>query len=366
MAGHSKSRRNYGYGSVYQRKPRGSWTIDYRTSEGKRIQKTVKGALSKTDAIAALRDALKEEFQGVESTPCISFSEYSDLFLENYSVPNKRSWKCDYYALNAHLKPFFKSFRLHEVTPLHIEKFRAEKLRAGLARSSTNRLLALLKRMFSVAEEWDYVKGNPVKAVRMFSERENMRERVLTEDEERRLLKESADHLKPIITVALNTGMRKNEILTLTWNQVDLGERLIRVVKTKSGRSRSVPVNDTLYRVLKVFPKMGKPIHVFPDPKTGKPYKEVRTSWEGACRRAGIKLRFHDLRHTFACRLVQRGCDIETLRALLGHHSISITERYVHTNEKQKREAVGLLSAVRDTAVTLAKGIRECSLFSVN
>lgn len=340
MARHTKSRRNYGYGSVYRRKPGGSWTIDYRTLEGKRTQRTVRGALSKTDALTALRDAVRNESSSRETHQTIGFSEYSDLFLENYSVPNKKSWKCDYYALSAHLKPFFGSFPLREVTPLHVEKFRAEKLSAGLARSSTNRLLALLKRMFSVAEEWGYVKGNPVKAVRMFSERENMRERVLTENEEGRLLKESADHLRPIIIVALNTGMRKNEILTLSWKQVDLKERLIRVVKTKSGRNRTVPINDTLFQFFST--KTGSE-YMFPDPKTGKPYKEVRSSWEGACRRAGIKLRFHDLRHTFACRLVQRGCDIETLRSLLGHHSISITERYVHTNEKQKREAVGLL-----------------------
>jgi len=81
----------------------------------------------------------------------------------------------------------------------------------------------------------------------------------------------------------------------------------------------------------------------FCNPETGKPYLDMKTGFKGACRRAGITdLRFHDLRHTFASRLVEKGVDIETLKELLGHHSITITQRYIHSNDERKRAAVDL------------------------
>jgi hypothetical protein len=120
-----------------------------------------------------------------------------------------------------------------------------------------------------------------------------------------------------------------------------------------SGKNREIPVNNGLLTVLEELKKRKKSDFVFPNPKTNKPFRSIRHSFENACRRANIHdLRFHDLRHTFACRMIQKGCDIETLRDLLGHHSISVTERYIHTNLDQKRGAIERISEKNEEDVS--------------
>jgi integrase len=267
------------------------------------------------------------------------------LYLESYSKPNKKSWKCDYYSLNAHLNPYFGEFKVGEITTLKIEKYRAERLKEGVRKSTTNRELALLKRMFNLAVDWGYLQENRARKIKQFSEKDNIKERVLSEQEEPRLLEESTDHLKPIITTALNTGMRKSEILNLKWDQIDLEQRFILIENTKSGENRTVPINDVLLEVVKNLETNKKSNYVFSNPETSRPFKTVRRAFENACRRAGItNMRFHDLRHTFGTRLIQRGVDIVTVQNLLGHHSVTVTQRYTHSNREQKREAVEILA----------------------
>jgi len=339
-------------GTIYKRKTRNGWIwcVNFVDTKGARIRKVAGNAQTKEEALIVLREEIRKSARCYSNGKrCGTFEEYSELYLEHYARPSKKSWKCDFYALEAHLKPYFGKLMLEDITPLLIEQFRSEKLKSGLAGSSTNRLIALLKTMFSVANRWNLVQGNPAKEIRLFSERDNLVERILSPSEEERLLMECALHLKPIVIAALNTGMRRNEILSLRWECVDLKQRFIKVVKTKSGKNRIIPINDVLCDVLRDQERRNSCEYVFPNPETKRPLKSIRHSFENACRRANIKgLRFHDLRHTFSCRLVQKGCDIETLRALLGHHSITVTERYIHTDETQKRHAVELLKGCKE------------------
>ena len=199
--------------------------------------------------------------------------------------------------------------------------------------------------MFNLAMDWNIAEENPVQKVKLFSEKDAMKERNLTDTEEAELLTQSPDYLKPILVVALNTGMRRGEILSLKWKQVDLNKGYLRVEQTKSGRNRIVPINGYLHQeLLKVKDLNGKSEYVFPNPKTGKPFTEVKKSFKSACKRAGIHdLRFHDLRHTFATRLIESGVDLITVRDLLGHFSVRVTQRYTHSSQNQKKEAVKLL-----------------------
>lgn len=160
-----------------------------------------------------------------------------------------------------------------------------------------------------------------------------------------RLLNVSSEHLRTIATIALNTGMRLGEILNLQWRQVDIDKRKIRVEKTKSRRIRIIDINSTLLKdFLMLKEKSSHSPYLFFNPKTKKPLKSVKTAFKAACRRACISdLRFHDLRHTFATRLVERGVDLITIKELLGHSSVTITERYTHSFKEQKRKAVELL-----------------------
>jgi integrase len=127
---------------------------------------------------------------------------------------------------------------------------------------------------------------------------------------------------------------------------VDLENHAIRIPKTKSGRIRIVNINAILSSVLQTLKSTnGSSLLLFPNPKTGLALKSVRTAFKAACRRAEIKgLRFHDLRHTFASRLVRMGVDLITVKEILGHSSVTTTERYTHTLQEQKQRAVDLLA----------------------
>ena len=347
MASKSYARRNYGYGSVYFRrtkagKPR--YYADYRDMCGKRVQKLIRNAIFWQDADEWLRHAVLREHHrecGIkEQKSPVKFKDFVKMFIENYSKVNKQSWKDDFYRLRKCVS-FFKNIYLHELTPLDIEKFKLVKL-DEITKTTINHYLKVLKRLFNIAIEWGYAKENPVKQVKFYSEKDTQKERILTEEEEIRLLEAASGHLRLILVVALNTGMRRGEILNLTWNRIDLEKRLIQVVNTKSGRNRVIPINDVLFEVLSGMGKRSE--YIFHNPETGRPYKTVRRSFETACRRAKIEgLRFHDLRHTFASRLVERGVDIVRVKELLGHSSVKITERYTHSNQEERRKAVELL-----------------------
>jgi integrase len=199
--------------------------------------------------------------------------------------------------------------------------------------------------MFNLAIDWGYAKDNPVRRVKLFSEKDNLKERILTDDEEEKLLEASTSHLRPIILTALHTGMRRGEILGLKWHQVDLAKRIIRVEKTKSGKNRFIPISEFLMlELVKLKKENGTSQFVFLNPRTRKPMTDVKTSFNAATRRAGIYgLRFHDLRHTFASRLVEMGFDLITVKDLLGHNSVITTQRYTHANAEQKKKAVHAL-----------------------
>jgi integrase len=139
--------------------------------------------------------------------------------------------------------------------------------------------------------------------------------------------------------------MRLGEILNLKWDQIDLGAKTIRVEHTKNKRNRTIAMNSTLTAELQKLKDHGDcSPYLFANPKTGKPLTTVKRTFTTACKKAGITgLRFHDLRHTFATRLIAKGTDIITVKELLGHSSVTITERYTHSFREQKMKAVELL-----------------------
>jgi integrase len=183
--------------------------------------------------------------------------------------------------------------------------------------------------------------------VKLFPENGNFKDRILAPEEEARLLEASPAYLRPILTVALNTGMRRGEILKLEWANVDLQRRQILVTETKSGKDRIIPINSDLLQVLENLKRQkGSRGYVFPNPKTGKPLQDIKHAFEKACTKAGVKgFRFHDCRHTFGTRLVHQGVDLITVKDLLGHSTVKVTERYTHSTPDSKRIAVETLAA---------------------
>lgn len=178
-----------------------------------------------------------------------------------------------------------------------------------------------------------------------------------SEDEEARLLESSPPALKAILLCALHTGMRKNEILSLKWDNVDIDKNLIILehTNTKSKKTRRIPIKSTLRKILlEQKLKFGSSNYVFLSTK-GSPYKRhdsLKQSFAGACKRANISgLRFHDLRHTAATRMIESGASIVAVSRILGHADLKTTMRYAHPEDTLK-DAVETLTAYNPESFT--------------
>ena len=172
----------------------------------------------------------------------------------------------------------------------------------------------------------------------------NRRLRFLAIEECQTLINCCPPHLKPIVQVALHTGMRKSEILNLRWEQVDLVHRFVLLDMTKNGERREIPIDTTLWNMLNEMPHSIESNYVFTGLKTGVPYKSVKKSFCAALKKAGISnFRFHDLRHTFASHLVMAGVDLTSVKELLGHTSLTMTLRYAHLAPSHKVKALDVL-----------------------
>ena len=369
----SKARLRLALGAVYPRKTKGGnirWYLDYRDRSGNRIKELVPLAATQWEAVLALQEAVRKEFDAEyglkRQREKTTFKELSAMYLEDYAKQNKKSWKDDQYRIEANMNPYFEDAELSDITPQQIEQYKAKrkadfvlpkskkknqstksKKPKLVSPSTINREITILKKMFNLAIDWNLIEQNPVVKVKLFSEKGTKQERILKADEEPGLLLACPDYLRPIVVLALNTGMRRGEILNLRWRQVDLEGRFITVENTKGGQSRMIPINYTLFQEFAgIKAQGGSSEFVFPNPKTGKPFTEVKNSFKKACRTVGIHdLRFHDLRHSFATRLIEAGVDIVTVKELLGHFSVTVTQRYTHPGQLQKKLAVGLLTA---------------------
>jgi len=158
------------------------------------------------------------------------------------------------------------------------------------------------------------------------------------------------DHLKPIVLLALNTGMRRGELFSLTWSAIDFGAGIVtvRAESTKSGQTRPIPLNTEAVTVLTTWRKRQTDAAdglVFPG-VGGARLTNITKSWAGVVKAAKLRsFNFHDLRHSFASKLVQRGTDLNTVRALLGHSEIKTTLIYAHLAEGNLRAAVERVAA---------------------
>jgi len=219
----------------------------------------------------------------------------------------------------------FGSFELTDFNTYTIEQLQTEFLQKGKKPATANRVTAVLAHMFTKANEWGMVDDsilNRIRKVKRLKEN-NKRLRFLSIEEIQSLLNACDKHIYPIVTVALNTGMRRGEILNLKWDQVDLKHGFILLGnETKNGERREIPLNNTLKELfIHLFTKRRLDTeYVFVNPETGKRFVDIKRSWSTACKKAGIKdFHFHDLRHTFASQLVMNGVDLTTVKELLGH-----------------------------------------------
>ncbi len=318
--------------------------IDYYL-EGKRIQKAVSTDRKLAEAVLQKRkvEIAEGKHLDIKKIPKVKFEELCEIYLKQHAIPQiKKSWHSDWDTIKV-LKRWFSGKYLQDITPLLVNKFKVERSQET-SPATTNRGLACLKCMFNKAKEWGkFNLDNPVYKVKLFKEN-NQRLKFLEKEEIDRLIDNASSHLKPILIVALNTGMRKGEILNLKWRDCDFQRGLIRLTNTKNNEGRTLPMNDKVRDNLIKVRKHPESPFIFCN-KEGKPYGDIKKSFLSAVEKAGIMdFRFHDLRHTFASHLVMSGVDLNTVRELMGHKSLAMTLRYSHLSPDHKRRAVDLLS----------------------
>ncbi len=337
---------------IYKRKRSRFWWICYQGPFGKMQYESSKST-SRKDAEYLL--ACRKKAVGEGKTPEIkrikdhSFRELAVDYLR--WAERQRSFKSKCYLIKQ-LVEVFGNYPLRSFTTRLVEQYQTERLQRNKP-ATVNRLLAHLKHMFTKAVEWDMVEEEVPKRIRRvkFIQENNRRLRILHKEECQALIEACSPHLKPIVVTALNTGMRRGEILGLRWEQVDLRHGFILLDITKNGERREIPINSTLRATLEAIPHGIESKYVFVD-RNGNPFKDVKRSFRTACRRVGISdFRFHDLRHTFASHLVMGGVDITTVKELLGHKTLTMTLRYAHLAPSHKVNAVKVLEEELGTTV---------------
>jgi integrase len=275
---------------------------------------------------------------------------------------------------------------LFDINALRIQNWRREQVKRGLSPAGINRPVSALKAMLNRAVEWQVIESNPLATLRPLKEDDRRQVRYLNEDEENALRaalnirevrqreeRESynrwcdqrqreqlpyldgvfSDYLKPMVLLALNTGMRRGELFDLRVDDVSLtagtnreGRIMIRGAKSKSGDSRIIPLTQEAKRVLKAWIDQTAPENlVFPSPVSGKRFNNINKAWQTLRESAGIhNFRFHDLRHSFASKLAMKAVDLYVIKELLGHRSIETTQRYAHLGPDYKTNAIEKLN----------------------
>jgi integrase len=245
-----------------------------------------------------------------------------------------------------HLLPVFGEKLLAEMTPKSLAAYKIQRRTEGAAAATTNKELQLVRHAFNLAvREWEWCRSNPMHKVKLETIH-NQVDRWLTAEEEAMLLHASPAWLQEIIRFALNTGMRQGEILALQWQDVDLYRGILVVMKSKNHERRTIPLNNIVFNLLSEKKGGSRPDgRVFVTGR-GNPLRVryLARTFTKARNRAGLMdFRFHDLRHTFASRLVQKGIDLYKVQRLLGHKTGLMTQRYAHHCPESLREGVRVL-----------------------
>ena len=251
---------------------------------------------------------------------------------------------------------YFGKEVLGDITQEMIERVRSKRIQLEKSKdlkrrpATINREMGTLSGIFSLAIEYEELAFNPCRRIEALRE-DNKRTRHLSFDEEARLMAQlvgQREHLRDLVFVDIYTGLRKSELLNLRKDKVDFNLNVIHVTQTKSGKDRTVPIDENVREAISRAIRQTSSEYVFTNPETGKPYGDVKKAFSHACRDAQIfDFRFHDLRHTFGTRLADAGVDVVKIKELMGHQSIETTMRYLHTTDKGKRAAITELSEYR-------------------
>jgi integrase len=366
-------------GFLLRVQPSGTMSYVVQYARGKRVTLGKTTKLSPAQARDHAEQLLADAVKGIDHQSERRKAKADTLgqFVEEIYVPHVEQHHANPRTTLDALRRTFKAFlgrSLSDIKPYDIDRWRGLRLKE-VSPATTNRELTSLKACLNFAVARGVIAANPITIVKQLPEHLGA-PRYLTDEEETRLrvalaendaqakrARESAnewrrargyellpefgayvDHFMPMVLVSLNTGMRLGELTKLQWSRVFLESRTLRIeaVTSKGRKERLIPLNDEALRVLTAWKAQSDDLNGF-----AFPVASIKTAWRTITRQADIKARWHDLRHTFASRLVQRGASLAVVRELLGHSDFKLTQRYAISTESNRLAAVELLDGAR-------------------
>lgn len=325
---------------IYRRKNSRKWWVDWTDQKGHRHRKSTGTDDKKlAEALAAkwTQESFLEQHFGV--IPDVPFRDALLRYGQERQRDNPVSYKASVKSRLQRLLDKFGDMNLSDITHAVIREWMDERL-DEVKPASALRDMSTLRAIMNKAFREDLLAQVP--PFPRFKKTPG-RCRWLTVEEERRLMMASKPHQRPLIAFALDTGGRRGELLKLDWQNVDLERGFVTFLKTKNGEDRTIRLTDRALQVLKdLDPQESGPVFTY----RGNAMTDVSTSFRKARKRAGLEdVRFHDLRHTFASRLVQQGVSLYEVMHLTGHKSFSMVQRYAHLAPDFQERAIGALNA---------------------
>ncbi len=331
---------------------------------GGQLKRWKVGSLNKTVAKqqeALIKTDLMKGLVRSDHAKPLTFKVWGEAYLKLEEVKRLRSYKDRINVVRLQLIPFFGRKALSDITTEDVEAYRSQRRkRNGQVASlqTINNDHIILKHSLNVARRKRLLAVNPAALVPIPSAN-NERDRVLTVEEWQRLYEAASPHLKPILMTAYHLGQRLGEILTLTWDRVDMQSGIItlRGVDTKTNTPRQVPMTPPVKAALAQLSKVRDLAHKYVFVYHRNPVSEVKTAFKTACKKGGIEnLRFHDLRHCAATNLRRAGVDTTTAMQIIGHKSPHMWKRYNTVAESDLIAAANKLNTyLSNTVITPAE-----------
>ena len=326
---------------IFKRDGSTNWWASWYDQKGRRHRKSTRTVDKKlAEAMAAKwkqESFMEEHFGTIPDTP---FHDALVRYAEEKQRQNPDGYEVSLKYQLQKLLDYFDKLKLKDIDSRVLHDYAALRRRT-IKEATLHRELAVIQAIMNKSKREGLLANAPsFPKVKL----PKGRTRWLTMDEEKRLLNASPDHLKLVIMFALDTGGRRSELFKLDWRNVDLDHNRIVFVETKNGEDRAVRLTDRARAILEhLGPNDCGPVFTY----KGKVLASVTSSFERARRIAGMEdVRFHDLRHTFASRLVQRGVPLYEVMQLTGHKSLVMVQRYAHLAPEFQERAIGALNDV--------------------
>ncbi|HPH53970.1 MAG TPA: site-specific integrase [Bacteroidales bacterium] len=318
-----------------------AWFYDF-SHNGVRYRKVAGRTRTEAERVQAKvrTQVFNEEYQLTNQKRDPYLAAFADTYLLHRQ--HMSSVKRDKLSVK-HLKSFFKKQTLGSITGNDVRLYINQRLAEKSKPATINRELACLKHMYTCALDWEEAKNIKRPTIKTLPEPPG-RTRYLSEAEAAALLENLPLFLRLIVFTALNTGLRRSEILTLLWSKVHIDDAInpFLDIVGKGRKQRFVPLNQDMVNLLTSMDRTGDDF-VFHG-LHNRPLKYFKEIWQRALKKSEITdFRFHDLRHTFASHFLMKGGDLLSLKEILGHSSLKMVERYAHLASGYKLQQVNRL-----------------------